>query len=67
MTDFVVVWLCVVVLIGVVPFVCFSPQRCVCVGPGPPGVPDDHDEDGSTATGGEYTLPQKVLIYSIYV
>lgn len=49
---------------GVVSFVSFSPQRCVCVGPGSSGVPDHHDEDGSTAAGGEHPIPQKVLIHS---
>lgn len=44
--------------------VCFSPQRCLCVGPGSSGVPDHNDEDGSTASGGEYPVPQKVLIHS---
>ena len=42
------------------PCVCCSSERCLCVGAGPTCLPDHHDEDRPTATGGKHPLPQKV-------
>ena len=39
---------------------CCSSERCLCVGAGPTCLPDHHDEDRPTATGGKHPLPQKV-------